>query len=122
MTDPVAPELAEARGVNATLIEVLFLVVLALSTALTVPVVGALLTFSLMIGPPAAARLLSSRPGRSIALSIALALATVWVSISCSYTFHLPIGFFVGSLGAVLFVGARIWNSRRARRSLQEVA
>jgi zinc/manganese transport system permease protein len=118
----VAPELAEAKGVNATLIEVLFLVVLALSTALTVPVVGALLTFSLMIGPPAAARLLSSRPGRSITLSIALALVTVWVSIASSYTFNLPIGFFVGTLGAVLFVGARIWSARRARRSLQRVA
>ncbi len=111
----VAPELAEARGVNATLIETVFLVVLALSTALTVPVVGALLTFSLMIGPPAAARLLSSRPSRAIALSIALALVTVWLSIAASYTFNLPIGFFVGTLGAVLFLGARLWGALRAR-------
>ncbi len=33
-----------------------FLLVLALATTMTVPVVGALLIFSLMIGPPAAAR------------------------------------------------------------------
>jgi zinc/manganese transport system permease protein len=111
----VTPELAEARGLNNTLIETLFLVVLALSTALTVPVVGALLTFSLMIGPPAAARLMSSRPSRAIALSIGLALVTVWLSIAGSYTFNLPIGFFVGTLGAVLFLGARLWSSRRAR-------
>ena len=39
-----------------------FLVILALATAMTVPVVGALLIFSLMVGPPAAAR--ASRPGR----------------------------------------------------------
>jgi zinc/manganese transport system permease protein len=117
----VAPELAEARGINATLIETVFLVVLALSTALTVPVVGALLTFSLMIGPPAAARLLSSRPGRAIALSIALALVTVWLSIAGSYTFNLPIGFFVGTLGAVLFLGARLRGLLRAR-SLRQIA
>jgi zinc/manganese transport system permease protein len=111
----VTPELAEARGLNNTLIETLFLVVLALSTALTVPVVGALLTFSLMIGPPAAARLMSSRPSRAIALSVGLALLTVWLSIAASYTFNLPIGFFVGTLGAVLFLGARLRGSRRAR-------
>lgn len=109
----VTPDLAQARGVNATLVETLFLVVLALSTALTVPVVGALLTFSLMIGPPAAARLLSARPGRAMALSIVLALATVWLSIAGSYVFNLPIGFFVGSLGAVLFLGARFVDARR---------
>ncbi len=62
----VAPDLAAAKGVNATFVEISFLLVLALATALTVPIVGALLTFALMIGPPAAARLLSKHPpGRS---------------------------------------------------------
>jgi zinc/manganese transport system permease protein len=112
----VVPELAEARGVNATLIETAFLLVLALSTALTVPVVGALLTFSLMIGPPAAARLMSARPIRAIALSIVLSLVTVWLSIAGSYVFNLPIGFFVGSLGAALFLAARLWGAHRSRR------
>jgi zinc/manganese transport system permease protein len=118
----VAPELAEARGINATVVETAFLLVLALSTALTVPVVGALLTFSLMIGPPAAARLLSARPSRAIALSIALALLTVWLSIAGSYLFNLPIGFFVGSLGAVLFLGARLWGAQRSRFGRRLVA
>jgi zinc/manganese transport system permease protein len=118
----VAPELAEAKGINATLIETIFLVVLALSTALTVPVVGALLTFSLMIGPPAAARLFSSRPSRAVALSVALALVTVWLSIAGSYTFNLPIGFFVGTLGAVLFLGARLWGALRSRRQRLVIA
>jgi len=110
------------RGPQRNVIETIFLVVLALSTALTVPVVGALLTFSLMIGPPAAARLLSSRPGRAIALSVALALVTVWLSIAGSYTFNLPIGFFVGSIGAVLFLGARLWGARFARPQQRVVA
>ena len=42
--------------------------VLALATAMTVPVVGALLIFSLMIGPPAAARSFTSRPPLAIGL------------------------------------------------------
>ena len=39
-----------------------FLVVVALATTMTVPVVGTLLIFSLMIGAPAAARSFTDRP------------------------------------------------------------
>jgi zinc/manganese transport system permease protein len=112
----VAPELAAAKGMNTTFVEVAFLVVLALATALTVPIVGALLTFSLMIGPPAAARLLSSNPGRAIGWSVVLALVTVWASIACSFAFNLPIGFFVGTIGAVIYLCARVWHARRSSR------
>ena len=63
MLSSITPEIAEARGIRAHRIEMCFLLVLALATAMTVPVVGALLIFSLMIGPPAAARSLTS--GRS---------------------------------------------------------
>jgi zinc/manganese transport system permease protein len=117
MFTSVAPELAEARGVNLALIEIAFLLVVALSAALTVPVVGALLTFSLMIGPPAAAGLFVTRPHRVIILSIVLALVTMWFSIACSYTFNLPIGFFVGSTSAVLYLVARFWTTHRSSLS-----
>jgi len=114
----VAPDLAAAKGVNATLVEIAFLLVLAMATALTVPIVGALLTFSLMIGPPAAARLLSTHPARALGLSIVLALVTVWASIACSFEFNLPIGFFVGTFGAALYLGARVSHARRLRRNV----
>ena len=117
----VAPALAEVRGVRVTVVDTLFLVTLAVGTALTVPVVGALLTFALMIGPPAAARQVSTRPMRALALSVALALATVWLSIACSYSSNLPVGFFVGSTGAALFLGARAWSAARHRRVVRSL-
>ena len=52
----VVPEIADATSVPTFRIELLFLLIVALATTMTVPVVGALLIFSLMIGPPAAAR------------------------------------------------------------------
>ena len=58
----VVPDIGEAKGVHSQRMEMAFLVVLALATAMTVPVVGALLIFSLMIGPPAAARSFTDRP------------------------------------------------------------
>ena len=61
MLSSVVPEIAEAKGIRSHRMEICFLIVVALATAMTVPVVGALLIFSLMIGPPAAARSLTSR-------------------------------------------------------------
>lgn len=104
----IAPELAGARGVRLGALEIAFLMVVALSSSLAVPVVGALLTFSLTIGPPAAARILVSRPASALGLSVVLSLVTLWVSIASSYATNLPIGFFVGSLSALLYVVARV--------------
>jgi zinc/manganese transport system permease protein len=93
-----------------------FLVVVALATTLTVPVVGALLVFALMIGPAAAARCLTDAPGRALVGSVAVALVTVWTSIACSYWTTWPVGFFVGTLGAGWFVAARaVLAARRGR-------
>ncbi len=103
------PDIAEARGVRNYRIEICFLIVVALATAMTVPVVGALLIFSLMIGPPAAARSLTSRPARAIALSVAIALVTVWAAIAASYLSNWPVGFFVGTLSALSYATGRSW-------------
>jgi zinc/manganese transport system permease protein len=92
--------------------------VMALATSMTVPVVGALLMFSLMIGPAAAARSITARPGTALALSIVIALVTVWVSIVLSYRTNWPLGFFVGVAGAVFYLlgqGARALGVSRTR-------
>jgi zinc/manganese transport system permease protein len=107
------PEIADAKGVRTHRMEIIFLVVLALATAMTVPVVGALLIFSLMIGPPAAARALASRPPRAIALSVVIALVTVWAAIAISYLTNWPIGFFVGMFSATAYGLGRLTSSLR---------
>jgi zinc/manganese transport system permease protein len=56
MLSSVAPEVAEARGIRARWMDLAFLLVVAMVTTMAVPVVGSLLIFSLLIGPPAAAR------------------------------------------------------------------
>jgi zinc/manganese transport system permease protein len=107
------PEIAEARGVRAHRMETAFLVVLALATAMTVPVVGALLIFSLLIGPPAAARALTSRPTLAMALSTLVAVITVWCAIASSYLTDWPIGFFVGVFSAAVYGLGRVWAASR---------
>ncbi len=112
----VLPEAGEARGVGAFGVEVAFLVVVALATTMTVPVVGTTLIFSLMIGPPAAARAVSSRPGAAIALSVAIALAVVWLAIALSYQTDWPVGFFVGVGSAAAYACGRLWGFQATRR------
>lgn len=109
MLSSTVPEVAEARGVRGYRIELCFLIVVALATAMTVPVVGALLIFSLMIGPPAAARSLTSRPAVAILLSVVIALLTVWIAIAASYLVNWPVGFFVGTLSALSYAIGRGW-------------
>jgi zinc/manganese transport system permease protein len=117
MLTSALPEVAEARGVSTRRVDLYFLIVMALATSMTVPVVGALLMFSLMIGPAAAARSVTARPGAALALSVVIALATVWLSIALSYQTNWPLGFFVGTIGAAFYLigqAARAVAPRRA--------
>jgi zinc/manganese transport system permease protein len=121
MLSSALPEVGEARGIGAFAIEMAFLGVLALATAMTVPVVGTLLIFSLMIGAPAAARSLTDRPGVAMALSVVIALAIVWFAIGASYETDWPVGFFVGTASAASFVLARLWQVGRERYARRRV-
>jgi len=109
------PEVAEARGVPPRRMELAFLLVMALATSMTVPVVGALLMFSLMIGPAAAARSLTARPGLAMALSVLIALVTVWAAIAASYQSNWPLGFFVGVIGAAFFLAGKAFSWARGK-------
>ena len=111
-----APEAAQARGVRPFAIELCFLALVALTTTMTVPVVGTTLIFSLMVGPPAAARAFTPRPDAALALSIAIALAVVWLAIALSYETNWPVGFFVGAASASAYAAGRLTGTvRRAR-------
>jgi zinc/manganese transport system permease protein len=88
---------------------------------MTVPVVGALLIFSLMIGPPAAARSLTARPLMAMVLSVVLALLTVWAAIAASYVTNWPVGFYVGGLSAGCYALGRAAAAWRHTRSAERV-
>jgi zinc/manganese transport system permease protein len=111
----VLPE--NAQGVSPFRIELAFLLLVALATTMTVPVVGTTLIFSLMIGPPAAARAFTARPGVALALSVAIAVVIVWAAIALSYQTDWPVGFFVAVLSATSYTLGRLWAfALRARR------
>jgi zinc/manganese transport system permease protein len=117
----VLPDVGEARGLSVFAMELCFLVVVALASTMTVPVVGTLLIFSLMIGSPAAARSFTSTPLVAMALSVAIALLTVWSAIAASYETNYPVGFFVGTVSAAVYALGRLYAAWRRRTHGREL-
>lgn len=114
-------EAAEARGVWTGLMSVVLLFILAVTTSVTAPILGVLLAFALIVGPAATAALLSSRPGRAVALSVGLAVLYVWVGLAVSYWVDVPPSVFVTGMAFAGYVAARVWRSRDGRRARGQV-
>lgn len=117
----VSPASAAARGIPVRLLSVLFLVVVGVATAVTVPTAGTLLIFSLMVGPAAAALHLARRPAAALVLAVALAVAATWLGIVLAYDTGWPIGFFITAIVALYYLAARYltvivaWSNRSQR-------
>jgi zinc/manganese transport system permease protein len=111
----LASVLPGGAGLDAFKVELCFLLLVALATTMTVPVVGTTLIFSLMIGPASAARNFTVRPHVALATSVAIAVAIVWTAIASSYNTNWPVGFFVGTLSAAAYVVGRLWGWSRRR-------
>ncbi|MDE3240036.1 MAG: metal ABC transporter permease [Paracoccaceae bacterium] len=113
----LAPELAVAAGVPPRLVEFLFLALLALASSAALPAVGALLCFSLMVGPASAARHLFDRPTAALAASVALSLLTVWGALLLSSATGWPASLFVGAGGLALYLAPRARSFRSLVRA-----
>ncbi len=106
----IAPDIAAARGLSGARLDVLFLGLLAVTAAIALPLAGALLVFTLMVGPAAAARQLAPAPLPALGLSMALALLIVWAALALAWLTSLPSGFFVGVGSALVYAAARLWR------------
>ena len=109
----LSPDLAQAQGVSGQTMQFCFLTILALTTVTTLPVVGALLVFTLMVGPAAAARSMTDRPVAAMLLSAAISMIVVWASVALSYTSNWPVGFYVGILSAFCYIVGRLFAKLR---------
>lgn len=100
------PELAEAKGVPMRLVSTAFLAVVALAVSQCAQIVGVLLVFTLMVGPPAAAQRLTASLWGGIALAAGLALAEAWLGLTVAYYTDWPVSFCIACLSALGYFGA----------------
>ncbi len=112
----VDPTVATGRGVPVRALGIAFTVLLALTVTMAVQVVGALLLFALVVTPAATALHLTPRPGRVAAISVALALASVWLGLVLAAMLDLPPSFFVVGISTCSWATALLVVRRRRRR------
>ncbi len=111
-------EAAAGRGVPVPLLNVLFLCLLAATVAIAVPIIGALLIFALLVGPPAAAQSLSRGARSGWIIAVVLGVLETWGGIACAYTIGYPASTWIASLS--FFVYAAAHSSRHIRRRMTE--
>ena len=109
------PELAEAKGVPLRVISTAFLAIVALAVSACAQIVGVLLVFTLMVGPPAAAQRITSGLWSGLVLSAALALTEAWAGIAIAFYTDWPVSFCIAALSALGYFAALAAPSSRLR-------
>jgi zinc/manganese transport system permease protein len=117
----VDPEIAAARGVPLRALSVAIFLLLALTTAEAIQVVGILLVLALVITPAAAAQRLTGRPGLALLLSVAIALVSTEGGILLSLAKPWPTSFFITSISFAAYVAARCVDWSRSRQVANRV-
>jgi len=110
------PEVARSLGVPVRGIGIAFLMLLGLISAEGTQAIGALLLLGLIAAPGAAARLLTDRPWRGLALSGAIAVGSMWLGLTLSYEVaSLPASTAVIGVAAFSYVAAGAFDFLRRR-------
>ena len=113
-------EIATARGVPIRALSIVFMILLGLTVAVAVQIVGALLVLALLVTPAAAAMRVTASPVLTPVLSVAFAVTAIVGGILLSLGGGLPISPYVTTISFLIyvvcwFVGRN--GIRRARKS-----
>ncbi|WP_298087812.1 metal ABC transporter permease [uncultured Corynebacterium sp.] len=113
------PVLAAASGINVRAMSVLFAILIGLTAAQGVQIVGALLIISLLITPGAAAAYLTANPVKAVVLSVIFAELAAVGGVLLSLAPGMPVSVFVTAISFGIYLVARFigwWRGRSATR------
>lgn len=113
-TDPVV---AEARGLPVRTLSIVFMVLLGVSVAMSVQIVGALLVLALLITPAAAAMNLTVAPARTVVLSVVFAELSMVGGILLALGGSIPISPYVTTISFAIWLLTRVIRGIRERGS-----
>ncbi|MCB5293085.1 metal ABC transporter permease [Arthrobacter sp. SO3] len=114
----VDPDVASARGVPVRALAIGFMLLLGVSVALSIQIVGALLVLALLITPAAAAMRVTSSPRLVVILSVVFAMAATVGGILLALGGRIPISPYVTTLSFLIYVVCRMIGGVRARRGM----
>ena len=107
------PDVALARGVPVRMLSLVFAVMIGLTTAMVVPIVGAILVLTVMITPGAAAARVTANPVVATVLAVLFAETALLGGVLLSLAPGLPISGYVASIAFLIYVGCRVLGRRR---------
>ncbi|WP_373283845.1 metal ABC transporter permease [Nocardia exalbida] len=109
------PEVAVARGVPVRALSIVFAVLLGITAAFGVQIVGALLVLALLITPAAAAAQLTADPIRATVLAVLFAEIAAVGGILLSLAPGVPVSTFVTTISFLIYVACRLLGARNRR-------
>ncbi|WP_067794721.1 metal ABC transporter permease [Nocardia beijingensis] len=109
------PEVAVARGVPVRGLSIVFAVLLGITAAFGVQIVGALLVLALLITPAAAAAQLTADPIRATVLAVVFAELAAVGGILLSLAPGVPVSTFVTTISFLIYLACRVLGTRNRR-------
>ena len=106
----VDKDIAQTKGINVSRYNYLFVVLLALTTAVTIKVIGILLFSALLVIPAASALILAKNLARSFVYSWVIAEMMVILGLFISYYGHTPSGPTMIIVGTGIFILSNIYR------------
>lgn len=114
------PVMAAASGINVRAMSVLFAVLIGLTAAQGVQIVGALLIISLVITPGAAAAYVTASPVKAVALSVIFAEVAAVGGVILSLAPGIPVSVFVTTISFVIYLVCRFLGWYRGRAATRD--
>lgn len=111
--DSLDPEVAAARGVPSRALSLVFMVLLGLTVAVSVQVIGALLVLALLVTPAAAALRVSASPVLVPVLSMVFGLVSAVGGVLLAIGGSLPISPYITSISFGIYLVCRVIGARR---------
>lgn len=119
----LSPELATVRGVPVRAVSISYLIVLAMSVALSAVAIGAVLSTALLVGPAATALRVARGPIQAMAAAVAIAVGATWLGIVLAYVSYAwpplghgwPVSFFVVTLVVLPYALTHMFRRPRPR-------
>lgn len=97
------PVLAEAQRIPVRTLSIIFFLIMSLTVTMACQIVGALLIFTLLVGPSAIAFQHSDGFYSSILLSVFIAISATWGSLTASFYINLPTSFCITIIICLLY-------------------
>ncbi len=108
----VDPHIARAKGVRVSALSVVFMVLLGLTVAVAVQIIGALLVLALLVTPAAAAMRVTSSPIATPLLSVGFALVSMVGGMLLAVGGSLPISPYVTTVSFLIYLTCWAVGSR----------